>query len=296
MVNFWGFFKRNNAPDAVPRTLTIEEHFNRDIRDREWRNISGLQLAIPLESAYAEKFLRYWSSKPEEESTLRRLINNKTSDGTTLFHDLIATPIINIALIDLAMMYGADPRIRSHNSRCNVVDCILDNPFTENKLDCLEIITSRYPQLLNEEHITVTGVHTGTPVFMALYSLQKATENTGAWLLACNIDIHATDKKSGNTFLHMAVKKRHANLVDALIKEGAHINAMDINEETPLMIAARIGDKNIVEKLVQADANIFAQNKDNKDSLYIAREHNHVNIVSFIQEHMDIKTGNNPGL
>merc|ERR1711865_66267 len=70
------------------------------------------------------------------------------------------------------------------------------------------------------------------------------------------------------TALHMATK--HAELVDALLAAGAKVDAVDINHETPLMVAARTNYPDIVETLIKKGADCGMRRNDGYTALMLA--------------------------
>ncbi|MEK3765986.1 ankyrin repeat domain-containing protein [Solibacillus sp. FSL K6-4121] len=79
------------------------------------------------------------------------------------------------------------------------------------------------------------------------------------WLLEQGADINASDSY-GRTALHNHVKSWRGN-TELLLELGAHIEAMDYQNETPLFAAASSFNPNAVSTLVAKGANISAENK-----------------------------------
>lgn len=78
-----------------------------------------------------------------------------------------------------------------------------------------------------------------------------------------NVNVHDTEKTSlGNTPLHIASKNGHMDIVKALLKKGANVNARNKRENTPLHIASKIGYANIVDVMVN-DYNAHLNVQDN---------------------------------
>ncbi|XP_063413317.1 ankyrin-1-like [Mytilus trossulus] len=60
-------------------------------------------------------------------------------------------------------------------------------------------------------------------------------------------DIHIEESKNGFTPLHIACEKEHTYLVDTLLKYGANVNRPSKNNDTPMKIAKRHGNKDIIK-------------------------------------------------
>merc|ERR1711865_96170 len=85
------------------------------------------------------------------------------------------------------------------------------------------------------------------------------------------------------TALHMATK--HAELVDALLAAGAKVDAVDINHETPLMVAARTNYPDIVETLIKKGADCGMRRNDGYTALMISANNNFPKGVALLLEH-----------
>jgi uncharacterized protein len=112
-------------------------------------------------------------------------------------------------------------------------------------------------------------------VQMAMYHQHYATAQ---YLVERNADLHAYDR-NGLTLLHIAVKERQAELVDLLLKKGADVNALSAESQvkwrfesnfktgvyippinTPLLLAAELGDVELMQMLVKSGADLSIRN------------------------------------
>ena len=89
----------------------------------------------------------------------------------------------------------------------------------------------------------------------------------------------------GHTSLHRACAHGHASVV-RMVGKYASLLATDKNGDTPLHIAAAMGDKECVEALLQLDAPIYImlRNAAGKTALHVACERGHAQIVKMIGE------------
>lgn len=68
--------------------------------------------------------------------------------------------------------------------------------------------------------------------------------------------INATDGDTGDTALHIVVRRANVPYINYLIGKNASLNPRNRNGETPLLLAARAGSTEIVTVLVRAGADI----------------------------------------
>ncbi len=71
------------------------------------------------------------------------------------------------------------------------------------------------------------------------------------------------------TPLHAAASEGRAELVELLLRHGAHIDPVNTSLRTPLHVGCNRGSKNVIELLVDAGANINAQEKDGNTPTHI---------------------------
>ena len=92
-------------------------------------------------------------------------------------------------------------------------------------------------------------------------------------------------KESKEYKLISAVKNGDLKSVEALITEGAALEARDDQNMTPLMIAAKIGNTDIVNKLIKVGADIHAMNTFGWTALIHAIDSGHAEIVQLLLAH-----------
>ena len=88
--------------------------------------------------------------------------------------------------------------------------------------------------------------------------LHKAAQTGNIDLVTCLLrsgaDINQPWGSYKNTPLHWAVKFHHPEMVELLLDHGAHIDAQNIMDETPLIIAATNGNEDSVQILLNNGA------------------------------------------
>lgn len=95
----------------------------------------------------------------------------------------------------------------------------------------------------------------------------------------------------GMTALHHAAIKNKQPIVEKLIDEGATINEVDNNNNTPLHLAAKrsSSSSDVIKTLIQEGASLTSKNKDGKAAVEVASNKN----KQLLQTHTDIFTAIN---
>lgn len=93
-------------------------------------------------------------------------------------------------------------------------------------------------------------------------------------------DVNVVDK-DGRTPLHFAANEGKLDVVKLLIEKGADFKATDNN---PLHLAAEDGNLDIVKYLVKRGADIRTRDKDDKTSLDIARRWERSNVIEYLEK------------
>lgn len=82
--------------------------------------------------------------------------------------------------------------------------------------------------------------------------------------------IDTADLSTGERGLHIAVKERDLSWVGFLIQKGARVDLKDGQGNTPLMVAARIGNLEAARLLISRNANMNATNAAGETPLIAA--------------------------
>lgn len=67
--------------------------------------------------------------------------------------------------------------------------------------------------------------------------------------------------------------------LNTMLKNGADINQTDKSKNTPLMLAAKIGDRLVVDALLSGDADPNIRNSAGATALMLAAKYGHVHVV-----------------
>ncbi|WP_353279890.1 ankyrin repeat domain-containing protein [Wolbachia endosymbiont (group A) of Ennomos erosarius] len=109
---------------------------------------------------------------------------------------------------------------------------------------------------------------------------QNGYKKTVEALIKAGANVNAVDQCK-RTPLHHAALNGCVDTVEVLLKEGAKVDSVDQYEMTALHNAAENGHKEIVEVLIKNKAdNIDAKNCNGSTALYCAALNNHANIVN----------------
>ncbi|WP_264688090.1 ankyrin repeat domain-containing protein [Wolbachia endosymbiont (group A) of Sympetrum striolatum] len=96
--------------------------------------------------------------------------------------------------------------------------------------------------------------------------------------------------------LHSAAKNGHADVVNALIQNGANVNAEDNFKSTPLHNAARNGHIDTVKVLIAKGTDVNAKDQDGWTPLHLAAYKCHIDIVKvLLKKGADLLLKNNSG-
>ena len=144
-------------------------------------------------------------------------------------------------IIELLIKYGADPTLK------------IKTPWTISRDGCLE----RYPY--NEW----TLLHTAAAAYASCGEAADAL---------CKFVPSIINEKDncGLTALHIAASQGKTEVIRALIKHKADLNARDFEGWTPLHLAAHNGYFKSVSALAKAGADLYAKTKDGDMAIHLA--------------------------
>ena len=89
----------------------------------------------------------------------------------------------------------------------------------------------------------------------------------------------------GYTALHYAAMFDNTEMIAALVKAGARVDAHDRLGNTPLLLAAVHRRNAAARRLIAAGADVNAQNHDGMTPLMVAAEHGDLELVRFLLAH-----------
>ncbi|GFE54249.1 ankyrin repeat-containing protein [Babesia ovis] len=111
---------------------------------------------------------------------------------------------------------------------------------------------------------------------MSFYSHESDPDDDGLFSLVVSGDVPMIESlledkpelvnvrsPEGLTALHLAADRGHIKVVKCLLKYGADMNAVDDNNDTPLLVAAAAGNRPVVDLLLRGGADGSVRNIDN---------------------------------
>jgi ankyrin repeat protein len=122
-----------------------------------------------------------------------------------------------------------------------------------------------------------------TPLAIAL---SKKDTATGKILLSLGADLNARGQGDvmGGTLLHTAVANDDLTVLDFLLSNKAELEARNLDDQTPLNLAAGQGDSNIVKSLLDAGAAVDARDLDGLTPLLVSVRKGHAAVASLLIE------------
>lgn len=117
-------------------------------------------------------------------------------------------------------------------------------------------------------------------------------------LIASGAEINTIDM-DGNTPLLLAINNKNLETVKSLISLGANVNYKNIksNGETPLLLASKGGNSLVVEELIKAGADIEVSYKDKNSPLMVAINSGDIQTVNaLIKAKANVNSSNSNGV
>ncbi|WP_035384723.1 ankyrin repeat domain-containing protein [Ferriphaselus sp. R-1] len=107
-------------------------------------------------------------------------------------------------------------------------------------------------------------------------------------LLAAGVEVDAVDASGWSALTRAvynpALKQGFAEIVQALIRAGANIEAPIGYGVRPLMLAAGYGETAVVEVLLNAGADVLARNEGGYTALMMVKQKHYVDVINLLHE------------
>lgn len=116
-------------------------------------------------------------------------------------------------------------------------------------------------------------------IFTAIRTIDYTSINV---LLSDGTDIDTVDRQ-GNTPLMIAAKVGNTRILDILLSHNPNINKQNKNGTTALMIAAQSGQLPVVKKLVRHGAKLSSHDLDGNSALALASRFGHEEMVDYFK-------------
>ena len=136
------------------------------------------------------------------------------------------------------------------------------------------------PEVQNEAGTSSTHLATMEKNASVMNAVMKVTDN-----------VFFQDLVNKAVPVHYAVINNNKSVVQSLLASDsdAGVNAQDVNKNTPLHLAARLGSKDMCQLLVVEGADPLLKNKHGNTALHVAVAHNHKSIVElFLARCVDV--------
>ena len=200
-------------------------------------------------------------------------VNRPSADGTTALH--WAAYYGDLALAQRLLRAEADPDVRNDYGSTP-----LGEAATKGDLDMIELLLE-----------AGADVESANPEGQTALMAVARTGNVAAaeLLLDHGADVNAAENWGGQTALHWAAARQHADMVNLLVAKGAHVDARGIDRNwerqvtseprmkdmktgglTPLLYAVRENCIDCVKALLDAGADINKPDPDNVSPLILA--------------------------
>ena len=101
-------------------------------------------------------------------------------------------------------------------------------------------------------------------------------------LLAHGADVNAKENRRGQTALMWAVAQKHSAVTQALIKGGAELDARSNSGFTPLLFAARVGDRESAGLLLESGASVNESTPKDGSALLVASASGHEDLAIYL--------------
>jgi ankyrin repeat protein len=117
-------------------------------------------------------------------------------------------------------------------------------------------------------------------IFTAIRSIDYISINI---LLSDGVDVDTVDQQ-GNTPLMVAANVGNPRIMDIVLSHNPQINKKNNDGTTALMIAAKTGQLHAVKDLTAHDADLSLRDNNRNTALTLASKYGHTEIVHFLQD------------
>lgn len=132
---------------------------------------------------------------------------------------------------------------------------------------------------LPSEAVSQTDTKLKEDVFIAIRSIDYTSLNI---LLSDGTDVDTVDK-SGNTPLMVAAKIGNPRILTIILSHGPNLDMQNKSGKTALMIAAETGQLHVVKELVQRGADISVTDANRNTAVTLASTFGHEEIVQYLK-------------
>jgi ankyrin repeat protein/serine/threonine protein kinase len=229
------------------------------------------------------------------------LINAADGNGSTSLH--VAAECGRSEVVGLLLSKGANVNARTCQKRtplfvasmkghADVVRLLLDvrglllDASNENEATSLHVASesgfAEVVELLVANRVDVNARDRWKRTPLLIASFEGHVKVVKLLLEACDIIVDAVDE-NGATPLHIAVHFNWGEVVELLVAKGANVNAKDVQQHTPLLVASFRGHANVVQLLLGARGVLInAADGNGSTSLHVAAECGRSEVVGLL--------------
>ncbi|KAL6454821.1 PHO81 Phosphate system positive regulatory protein PHO81 [Candida maltosa Xu316] len=276
LINFTATTDNIQPPPESPLPTTGSENHSEDSFSRHSSIVNTQPNNNEIDELYSS-FVNVANIKELDLSLLARWVdkvNGSHKEPETLFTPVVRYKVSKIFLLSITNLKISDSFLESFLKLINFdIDfTFVNDDFNNNKTilhECCSISTSSSQADAHPHHVVINnGVkvinstdsihHSRT--FIVKYMMEKLSPEERTNLLVCK-------DFNGRTCLHYASQMNRADLLDLLLVcfPTDHIDDIDNDSMSPLLLAIKSGHFNIIKKLVQCGSNPFP--KANKETL-----------------------------
>ena len=84
------------------------------------------------------------------------------------------------------------------------------------------------------------------------------------------------------TLIHNVIERKYLGFLKILITDGFNVNSRDNSGNSPVHVAARVGDNRIMRELIRSNAAISATNHSNQGPLHLAAKNGHKEVFEVL--------------
>lgn len=218
-------------------------------------------------------------------------------------HKVVRTLLSKGAKTDILNSEGKKPYQLVPNANSPAAKLLRENTF-ECNIECFEKKMENALKVYGYHAcITVQNlINNGFPVDrqikgapLIIHAARSERKDLVEVIIDNNAHLDAVDSE-GCTALWHAARNGSKNIVDLLINEGADVKTKNEKGFSALYVACEKGHKEIVDVLISKGADVNATNKDGASPLHMACLKGHLDIANLlIKEGADVNIANNDG-
>eukprot|EP00039_Didymoeca_costata_P029178 m.23543 g.23543 ORF g.23543 m.23543 type:complete len:1019 (+) comp7513_c0_seq1:364-3420(+) len=139
-------------------------------------------------------------------------------------------------------------------------------------LDCVELF-ARYQCEDRQD------AHGQTALMLAV---QNNSQEIATMLIDKQVSPLSSRDETGSTVLHVAAFVGNLSICERLLQANAQVNALDLQDQTPLFYACEQGHLEVVDKLMEYGAEVHTVDKEGRNPLHFATLGGHAAVCTYL--------------